>query len=1276
MNNLLTILAIIVLTLKGYTQNNQWEIIPLPAKSTVDIMAQLPNGLLFGQNTNGLGNVVSYDNGLTWEYLNHNLNITKYTKYSVGFKDDLYYYRYPNLIRYNLKTGQSDTVKLPENSSVTNCYPSNFNFGMVKTDIQRLAKVNTSGVSFFQTAGIIQWVGTSAYSDIAYIITKFFNNNHLYRINSDGSLVSLGGIFTSEGKFFLHKNTIIRNTEYSLDEGKTWNSYNLPFSIPDTITTYKGNLAFVKGDQLFYLDNNQTTFSILNLPPDTGSKGALFGQTIVLPFFYTEIKKPQILRSTNGIFEPIEFNLESFITKDFVPTSDGGLIASDENYNLYYKKRNSDIWNPCLQNVTSRVSFVPRSDHLSVNKKGVVSVINLKGNLLLSYDEGATWSKQTEFDSLDWFNKQELYNGTYITGTNNLRLKSPDSGQWVTVDTLTEARSSGFTSNAEVVFTEHFGAEMVYSDNLRKDDFFRITDIDDYQYLLFPHYEMKYIFNLTNKYIKNTRWKYDQIFSQSYDNGATFDKIEAVLPDLSYIPGMYTLKTGHFLILDRKEAYLSDDYGKSWNKLNLTLNDYDFITGHELSIDNYLYIKTAEKGILRNGQPLPQANIVRIQLLEDQQVDCLPGNDENPLEGVRLSMGNDIHQLTNHEGRASFYSFDKNITLFVDNEAGIFDFCQDTMPINFEQTSGSIKNVTLNGVKIKDCADLDVKFITHQDSLRINYTDYRMVVRNNGNVVSEPTKAVFTFDPGVKNIRMYDHPGNLDQVDEWTYHLDIESIQPGEVKTYQIVAQIDPEVSYDQLICASVVLDPQISQCIPVLPISVCRYPEKSIFDKTVKIRFYHDSIGDCIKNPSERYLDENINICADSNDMIIHRDSVLYYVTQNDTIHLVPVYNKDLYELCDEKYTMILPDQVLSYQLDIPVKNINKCPILYSSIVTGRYIRCFDTNIQFYLHNRGNKKSNPGVVKITLDPYFLVNDVAPSPFQINDKEYLFYVGSLEPGEHIIFNFACTISCDATLQQEHCHRMEITENNPDCNLNIVTTEHCNINGGSYDPNDKTIFVSGKESVDLITADDAIEYRIRFQNTGTDTAYTVRIQDYLSPKFDVASIQLLHSTHVCTWKVDNRVLIVDFPDIDLVDSFTNVAGSQGEIRFSIALLPGREIGDKITNQANIFFDFNEPVATNNVVSTFGKPTQVSDQTFKAPESIGVNPNPVVAEATITGLVSTLPSEVYIYNNLGQLMFVDILNKNNHTFKTESFVSGMYQIVVKQGTSYKFGRFIKL
>ncbi|MCB0630226.1 MAG: T9SS type A sorting domain-containing protein [Saprospiraceae bacterium] len=139
---------------------------------------------------------------------------------------------------------------------------------------------------------------------------------------------------------------------------------------------------------------------------------------------------------------------------------------------------------------------------------------------------------------------------------------------------------------------------------------------------------------------------------------------------------------------------------------------------------------------------------------------------------------------------------------------------------------------------------------------------------------------------------------------------------------------------------------------------------------------------------------------------------------------------------------------------------------------------------------------------------------------------------------------------------------------------------------SYDPNDKQVDPpgSGPEHLTLLE-EEVMEYLIRFQNTGNDTAFDVRITDELHPLLDINTFQVIDASHTYRAEIEGRMLSFFFDDILLPDSTTNLAGSQGYIQFRINAQAGIQPGDQITNEAQIYFDANAPIITNEVFNTF-------------------------------------------------------------------------------------------
>jgi uncharacterized repeat protein (TIGR01451 family) len=140
---------------------------------------------------------------------------------------------------------------------------------------------------------------------------------------------------------------------------------------------------------------------------------------------------------------------------------------------------------------------------------------------------------------------------------------------------------------------------------------------------------------------------------------------------------------------------------------------------------------------------------------------------------------------------------------------------------------------------------------------------------------------------------------------------------------------------------------------------------------------------------------------------------------------------------------------------------------------------------------------------------------------------------------------------------------------------------------AIDPNDKRSWPRRpEESMSNYTQlDEPITYMIRFQNTGNDTAFTVRLEDELSTDLDWSTFRPVSSSH------DHRVTLreggnleVLYENILLPDSTTNEPESHGFFTFEIRAREGLADFTAIENTAGIYFDFNQPVITNTVKNT--------------------------------------------------------------------------------------------
>jgi uncharacterized repeat protein (TIGR01451 family) len=137
-------------------------------------------------------------------------------------------------------------------------------------------------------------------------------------------------------------------------------------------------------------------------------------------------------------------------------------------------------------------------------------------------------------------------------------------------------------------------------------------------------------------------------------------------------------------------------------------------------------------------------------------------------------------------------------------------------------------------------------------------------------------------------------------------------------------------------------------------------------------------------------------------------------------------------------------------------------------------------------------------------------------------------------------------------------------NNRDSVVRIVVS--------SFDPNDKHVYPFRHANYDSVRASkQELDYTIRFQNTGNDTAFSVLIADSLDAKLDYSTFKLIGSSHPVSvvWNGSGFSGFV-FNNILLPDSNTNKVGSNGFVRFKIKPKANVLLSDIVRNKASYYF----------------------------------------------------------------------------------------------------------
>ncbi len=210
---------------------------------------------------------------------------------------------------------------------------------------------------------------------------------------------------------------------------------------------------------------------------------------------------------------------------------------------------------------------------------------------------------------------------------------------------------------------------------------------------------------------------------------------------------------------------------------------------------------------------------------------------------------------------------------------------------------------------------------------------------------------------------------------------------------------------------------------------------------------------------------------------------------------------------------------------------------------------------------------------------------------------------------------------------------------------------------SYDPNDKTCLEGVEVSPEIIG--EYVHYVIRFENNGTAEAINIIITDSINTSlFDIESIQLLASSHAVHTSIDQNVLTFFFDDIDLPhDSSTN----KGYVAFKVRTRGDLQVGDSLTNKANIYFDYNAPIITNET-ETFIRVLVANESVFPGLEGMSCFPNPVKQseylkiqlpdyEKNVTVNIYTIEG-IQVYAGQGKIVNTKDLNPGFYQMKVVS------------------------
>lgn len=251
--------------------------------------------------------------------------------------------------------------------------------------------------------------------------------------------------------------------------------------------------------------------------------------------------------------------------------------------------------------------------------------------------------------------------------------------------------------------------------------------------------------------------------------------------------------------------------------------------------------------------------------------------------------------------------------------------------------------------------------------------------------------------------------------------------------------------------------------------------------------------------------------------------------------------------------------------------------------LLTPARLRCnMQQQVQLRLANNGTAIPTDVVISFAILGELSLLSVSPQPDSIVGPNLYWHVDSL--GWFQAFIAEVTVQVGEAGSLVGMQGMMVAGNLPDT---LRTGFGLSPVSCAFDPNDKQVTPVGYGTAGAVDIDlPWLDYTVRFQNTGNDTAFCVTVLDTLDMDLDPLTMEVVAASHALTQiQVDtNRVALFRFDRILLPDSGANQAASQGFVRFRIQPMAGSPHGTVITNGAGIVFDRNEAVITNTVTNT--------------------------------------------------------------------------------------------
>lgn len=327
-----------------------------------------------------------------------------------------------------------------------------------------------------------------------------------------------------------------------------------------------------------------------------------------------------------------------------------------------------------------------------------------------------------------------------------------------------------------------------------------------------------------------------------------------------------------------------------------------------------------------------------------------------------------------------------------------------------------------------------------------------------------------------------------------------------------------------------------------------------------------------------------------------------------------------------------------------------------------------FEEQYRLCVTNKGTRAIETGRLVLQHDARLVNWNYSETPDMINGGSMEWLPGKISAGEHYCIDLQVTvpvgiplnekIQFDAKIFTTDVQDEDLTDNQSLLQQAVVA---------AIDPNDKKT----RQDFFITPFTPSLDYKIRFQNTGTDTAYNIVVTDTIDQNLYLDTRFVNPVSHEEQVDFSARYWITQdgkyrykfawkFTNILLPDSNTNEKASHGFIDYNLLLTKELKAGTLVKNKAYIYFDYQEPIITNTALNVISVNTGID--AFSHQGRLNYHPNPAHESLSITNpYLKNI--EVTLINSLGQVVHTfEVPAQSRYVHPTHDMVKGLYFIKV--------------